>query len=412
MVDSVPRALVKLNYSSRSELMSLEGIGVKRADAILQHRELYGPFLSIEDLESVQGMHHTLVEQLIGKLDWSFNGYFVPQPQFLNADARHLSETLDMKADLIITSPPYWKKRDYDHPDQIGQEATPYAYVSAVCDTIDSWKSLLHNHSSIFLNIGDTYRDYALTGIPAMLEIELQKRQWFVVNRIIWSKNIGVPEPLPYRLANRHEVIFQLARHKDFFSDTFALADCMSQNANPGDVWNIPMERNESEHLAPFPDELVRRIIHFACPEHVCNVCNTPFLRNVEPTFKLDTSRPQAKRAIELFKQAGLTDMHLAAIRAVGISDAGKARKVQTGADKNASHTKDLAEEAKKALGGYFREFTFGQKMQVGWVRCQCPLDTRPGIVLDPFMGSGTTVRVAHQLGRIGIGSDLVLSQA
>src|SRR5690606_19520388 len=112
----------------------------------------------------------------------------------------------------------------------------------------------------------------------------------------------------------------------------------------------------------------------------------------LEPTADLDESRPQARRAKELFKEHGLTEAHLAAIRAVGISDAGKGKQLQNGSGKNAPHVKLLAAEAKKALGGYFREFTFGPKRQVDWARCACDAPTRPGMVLDPFMGSGTTL--------------------
>lgn len=409
MDEIVPPSRVRLNYCSLSDLMALEGVGSKRARAIIQHREDFGPFLSVEDLESVVGMNVHLVEQLTASFDWSFNGYFLDEPKFICADARTISQIIDTKVDLIVTSPPYWKKRDYGHRAQLGQEATPEEYVLSLCDTIDSWIPLLHRHASVFINMGDTYRDHALVGIPAMVEVELRRRGWHIVNRIIWAKQNGVPEPLPYRLASRHETVFQLARSVEFFSDIYALAEYMGRSANPGDVWHIPNTRNKSDHLAPFPDELVKRIIHFACPEHVCNECTRPLRRNIEPTFQLDITRPQARRAIELFQQAGLSSAHLEAIRAVGISDAGKARRFQTGTNGNAAQTKRLAAEAKQVLGGYFREFTFSKKSQVGWQKCGCPLNTAPGTVLDPFMGSGTTIRIAHQLGRIGIGTDLVL---
>lgn len=403
--------LVRLNYCSSSELMILEGIGPKRAEAIIDHRRRFGPYLSIEDLEVVPGMSVNLVSKLVNKFDWSFNGYFVDPPKYIQADARHLDNAISTKVDLIVTSPPYWQKRDYGHPQQLGQETTPERYVENLCDTVDSWIPLLHSHASVFLNIGDTYQNYALTSIPAILEVELRKRQWLLVNKIIWSKSNGVPEPLQYRLANRYEVILQLARSNDYYSDTHALAQYLGQSANPGDVWNIPHSRSKSDHLAPFPDELVRRIIQFACPEHVCKKCGSPFRRNIEPTFELDMTRPQARRAIELFSQAGLTEAHLKAIRAVGISDAGKGQKVQMGSDFNAAQTKRLAKEAKKVLGGYFREFTFSKKIQVGWSKCKCQLNTRPGMVLDPFMGSGTSIRIACELGRVAIGSDLILPE-
>lgn len=400
---------IRINYSSCDEIMTLSGIGRKRAEAIISHRQQYGPYLSVEDFESVPGITSNLVDKLITQLDWTFNGYFVDTPEYIQSNANCIGSTLQRKVDLVVTSPPYWKKRDYGHPQQLGQEDSAEAYVQNLCDVIDSWIPILHQHASVFVNIGDTYQNYALVGIPAMLEVELRKRNWLLVNRIIWSKSNGVPEPLQYRLAGRYEMVLQLARGNDYYSDAHALAQYLDHNGNPGDVWHIPHARNTGDHLAPFPEELVRRIIHFACPDHVCKDCGKPFQRLVEPTFELDMTRPQARRAIELFKQAGLTDAHLKAIRAVGISDAGKAKKIQGGAGGNAPHIKILAEEAKNVLGGYFREFTFSKKIQVGWVKCECKLNTRPGILLDPFMGSGTSVKVAYEMGRIAIGSDLVL---
>lgn len=403
---------VKLNYSSIQELMSLPGIGYKRAQQIVEHRNSFGPYLTVEDLEIVPGLSLNQVTKLIDHLDWSFNGYFINPPNFLQSDARKIAKKLKTKVDAVITSPPYWQKRDYGHPLQLGQEDTPEAYIISLCDIVDSFIPILEKHGSIFINVGDTFRNSSLIGVPSMLERELFNRHWLLANRIIWAKANGVPEPKQSRLANRYEVILQLTRSDDYYSDANSLADYLDRSANPGDVWEIPHARNQSGHLAPFPDELVRRIIHFAVPLHVCLSCGTPFRRQLEPTFKLDMTRPQAKRAVELFEQAGLTEAHLRAIRAVGISDAGKGRKTQTGADGNSEATKCLAEEAKDVLGGYFREFTFSRKAQVGWQKCACELNTRPGIVLDPFMGSGTTIKVAHEAGRIGIGSDLILPES
>lgn len=411
MANLQPKKRVKLNYCSASELMTLPGVGKKRAEMIIQHRSHFGPFLSYEDLEVIPGINSDLISSWADRVDWSFGGYFLDAPLIIQADANRIALCLDHKVDLIVTSPPYWLKRDYQHPQQLGQEPSADEYVNHLSDIVNSWIPLLLPHSTVFLNIGDTYQNHSLAGVPARLEVKLINDGWLVVNKIIWAKSNGVPEPLQYRLASRHEVILQLARTTDYYADAHALSVYLENSGNPGDVWSIPHSRSKSEHLAPFPEELIRWILHFACPNHVCKTCGRPFRRQIEPTFELDMTRPQARRAIELFHAAGLTEEHLRAIRAVGISDAGKALRTQLGAESNAEKTKQLAKEAKQVLSGYFREFTFSRKAHVGWNRCECDLNTRPGIVLDPFMGSGTTMRVAHQMGYIAIGSDLVLSE-
>ncbi|MBA3431680.1 MAG: site-specific DNA-methyltransferase, partial [Actinobacteria bacterium] len=159
--------------------------------------------------------------------------------------------------------------------------------------------------------------------------------------------------------------------------------------------------------LAPFPMEIVRRAILLACPQGVCSACGNPRRRIVRRTMEVDSSRPQAKRAMELAEQAGLTSAHIAAIQATGVSDAGKALKVQNGTGRNAAEVKRLAAEAKEVLGGYFREFTFARRETAGWTRCECKADHVPGVVLDPFMGTGTTLTTALGMGRSAVGVDL-----
>lgn len=335
-----------------------------------------------------------------------------PFKRVITGDARNID--LDTNTiDLVVTSPPYWRKRDYGIEGQIGQEASASEYVDAILECLSEWRRVLRPTGSVFLNIGDTFHKRSLAGVPGRIEAAAVDDNWIVRNRIIWTKERGMPEPARNRLANRHEYIIHLAVSQDYYYDLFGYAEAIGNGngANPGDVWNINPERNMGEHLAPFPREIVRRAILLACPQVVCGKCGQPQERIVRRTHKLDTSRPQAKRALELAKQAGLSKEHIAAIQATGVSDVGKALSIQNGTGRNSEEVKRLAAEAKKALGGYFREFTFTLRETTGWKGCRHPrLLREPGVVLDPFMGTGTTLQQALEMGRSAIGVDLAAS--
>jgi len=326
-------------------------------------------------------------------------------------DARRLPDVHTHSVDLVVTSPPYWRKRDYGFEGQIGQEKTPEEYVAAIIAAMGEWRRVLRPSGSVFLNIGDTYFQKSLQGIPSLVEASARRAGWVLRNRIIWVKKGGMPDPVQDRLTSRHEYILHFAVN-GYYYDLFGYAEIYSagqKGANPGDVWEITPQRNSGKHLAPFPSEIVERAITLACPQLVCSKCGEPRRRIVERTAVLDETRPQAKRAMEIVREKNLTAEHIAAIQATGISDAGKAKLVQTGTDKNTETVRRLAAEAKKALGGYFREFTFAKRRSCGWTDCKCGAPFMPGVVLDPFMGTGTTLDVAERMGRSAIGVDLDL---
>jgi DNA modification methylase len=338
----------------------------------------------------------------------------IPFRTTFQGDARRLPDEISAKSvDLIVTSPPYWRKRDYGIKGQIGQEKTSEEYVAAIISALEDWRRVLRPSGSVFLNIGDTYWQKSLQGIPSLVEASARRAGWVLRNRIIWVKRGGMPDPVQDRLAGRHEYILHFAVN-GYYYDLFGYAQCYSigqKGANPGDVWEIAQQRNLGKHLAPFPSEIVERAITLACPYLVCPKCGQPRRRIVKRTADLDMSRPQARRALEIAKEKNLTPQHIAAIQATGISDAGKARLVQTGTDKNTESVRKLAIEAKAILGGYFREFTFAKRQSCGWTDCGCGVPFVPGVVLDPFMGTVTTLDVAARMGRSAIGIDLDILQ-
>jgi DNA modification methylase len=329
--------------------------------------------------------------------------------QFVSAfcgDARQLNLE-PQSVDLIVTSPPYWRKRDYKIPGQIGHERTPDQYVNALIFALKEWRRVLRPTGSVFLNIGDTFSNRSLVDIPGRLAVAARGDGWIIRNKIVWAKDNGVPEPAKNRLAPRHEYIIHMTVGRRYYYDLFGYSEKFGNGSNPGDVWVVNPVRNHSNHLAPFPDEIAERILTIACPGEVCVACGAPRRRKVRRTNKLNPERPQARRAMVIAREKGLTRAHFAAIRATGIGDVGKALHFQNGSGKSSADVHRLAREAKELLGGYFREFTFPLWESVGWSRCKCRKGFMPGVALDPFMGTGTTLKVAASMGRSAIGVDL-----
>lgn len=323
-----------------------------------------------------------------------------------SGDARSLPLP-DDSVDLIVTSPPYFQKRDYGFDEQIGQEPSVRGFVDELLECVEECKRVLTPHGSLFVNIGDTYVDRSLRGVPWEFARAVADQGWKIRNDIIWSKTSGVPEPADSRLANRHEYIFHFTRDTDNYYDQHGFKQSYGMESTPGDVWTFGHDRNANSHLAPFPEALVERCIRLAAPPAVCTDCGEPRRRQLAHTDQLNPERPQAARAMELYEQSDLTEDHIRAIQATGITDVGKVASIQTGTGKNRDSVEELATEAKEVLGSYFREFTQAEKETTGWSDCGCDAGFRRGVVCDPFCGTGTTVEVAQRMGFDAVGVDI-----
>ena len=62
-----------------------------------------------------------------------------------------------VKAQTCVTSPPYYGLRDYGHEGQIGLEETPEQYISAMVEVFRCVWDVLEDDGTLWLNIGDSY---------------------------------------------------------------------------------------------------------------------------------------------------------------------------------------------------------------------------------------------------------------
>ena len=128
---------------------------------------------------------------------------------------------------------------------------------------------------------------------------------------------------------------------------------------NPGDVWELSTEPFHDAHFAVFPTKLVERMIKVGCPQEICKKCGKPRERIVE-----------------------------------------RGEFVRTGG-KRVKDTPAVSERQKREGTGYHQLF------MVGWTDCGCNAGWESGVVLDPFLGSGTTALVALKLGRRFVGIEI-----
>ena len=118
-----------------------------------------------------------------------------------------------------VTSPPYWRLRDYGHDDQLGNEPTAEQYIERLVGIMREVRRTLHETGTLWLNLGDTYVDKELLGIPWRTALALQADGWKLRAEIIWWKRDAMPESVKDRPGRDHEHMFMLAKTERAYYD-------------------------------------------------------------------------------------------------------------------------------------------------------------------------------------------------
>lgn len=310
----------------------------------------------------------------------------LPRREVLIGDALERLRALpDNSVDMVFTSPPYFRLRDYAADGQIGLEPHVDQWVDRLAEISAEIGRVLVPTGTYWLNLGDTYATHRSHGAdrksllmgPERLALRLQRAGWIVRNKIVWAKTNPMPTSIRDRLSCAYEPIYVLAKEQMYFYDLDAIRqphrstrgnrkphtvrvrgkeswrgpnadserglDALKAQGlvghplgkNPGDVWQLASSNFRGAHHATFPIQLARRAIQAGCPEARCIRCRLPWRRRL--------------------------------IRAIG------------------------GNAVREALAP----------------TCDCEAPKEPGLVLDPFIGSGTTAVAAEELSRDWLGIEL-----
>jgi DNA modification methylase len=236
----------------------------------------------------------------------------IPTNEIVCGDAGTILQSFpDASVDTVITSPPYYKQRDYSTEIQIGNEDLPEEYISSLLLVFRECYRVLKDTGSFWLNIGDKYEKGRLLGMPWRVAFGLVENDWILRSDIIWHKPNAVPSSVKNRPTHDHEYLFFFTKIPNgYYYDqdairephvTFTEKSRMmggrghfgqrggtpengkyggSSNLHTGrwdqafhpkgrnkrTVWSIPLSKFRDAHFAVFPGKLITPCILAGCP--------------------------------------------------------------------------------------------------------------------------------------------------
>lgn len=286
------------------------------------------------------------------------------------------------KINLVITSPPYFKQRDYGSG--IGNEKTIDEYIENLLKVFSECVRILSNDGSIVFNLGDKYLEGGLQLIPFRFASEALKRfPVKLVNNITWVKLNPTPRQFQKRLVSSTEPFFHFVKSEEYY---YNFADFMNNNG-------VKNKRTNGNNIGKKYFELIESS-SLTLEQKKMALCE---LQEVIEEVRAEK--------IESFR------MKIRGIHSEPFGGQDGGRKYQL-MRKGFTIIKIKGEPIKRDVIGSAVETIKGCKHPAIYplyiIKELIRLLSKPNdIILDPFIGSGTTAVAAKELGRRYIGIDI-----
>lgn len=317
------------------------------------------------------------------------------EPMYLIGDSLNVLKTLPGNyVDCIITSPPYWGQRQYENGG-IGLESTYTEFIENLLEIIEELKRVLKPTGSFWLNIGDKYHNKSLLGIPWQVALRMTNEQnWTLRNSIIWNKQKGGMNSTKDRLSNVHEHVFHFVKKaKGYYYDDNAIRSkprkSKVQNGAVVSATGVSGKRYKRQiELSTSLSETEKKNA-FSELENVLKRIENNELSD----FRMIIRNQQRSTHSDSEKLSG---------RAKQLKDKGFYFLFYNPNGTMPSDVWDIIPEDTQKRKKHYA--VFPEDLCKIPILATCPKD---GIVLDPFCGTGTTMRVAKMFNRKSIGIDI-----
>lgn len=336
--------------------------------------------------------------------------------------------------DMCITSPPYWMLRDYGLEGQLGNEKTFEEYLYKLSEIFKEVKRVLKPKGSCWVNIGDVYssnnsigvKKQSLIGLPDRFKIDMINNGWLCRNEIIWHKPNAMPSSAKTRFNTDYEKMFFFTKDDLYYFETQyenAKTKNSKSKSNPksrdSKYLNDEQEKSVRQGMSktrgekliivrpklPTQEEFVNFIRSKTTLKYLCDKVRDVRKTTIEHWFRRDEkgfSYPLIEdwNKIKHILDDGSEEFKNMDYKLTYITY--ETDDINKNINKGRIKRAVWSINTKPFKGGHFAPFP-EELIDVPINAC-CPTD---GVVLDIFMGSGTTGVVAKKQNKNYIGIEL-----